>query len=230
MSDPSVSVTCEIHGKSHATYICQHLVTGSNLGFYYGDETDPRPDAWCGDCDHVLITNSGEWNDASEANAGVTLVCAGCYDQVRRRNEVLHKRIRPAHRPTLEEDGWELDSAVKQHRLHPETFLIPTENDLRQLRTGDIAKLLFLFVGSNNQIECERMWVAITQVNDNVYAGTLQSKPAAAKVLQSHTEVEFTREHIASILHPSYDQQPLREMFGLARFKSSSWKDNDAYY
>ena len=50
------------------------------------DEEGPRPDAWCDACDRAL-EQEGEWNDRSEAFAGVTLLCAGCYDEARRRNE-----------------------------------------------------------------------------------------------------------------------------------------------
>ncbi|MBN1314785.1 MAG: hypothetical protein JXA42_04935 [Anaerolineales bacterium] len=93
MSDTTIQVICEIHGKSHATFICQHLLHGYDLGFYHGEnKNDPRPDAWCADCDRFLLENGGVWNDVTENFAGVTLLCAGCYDIVRERNEVPFKR------------------------------------------------------------------------------------------------------------------------------------------
>src|SRR5690349_18772604 len=85
MSDPTKEVFCDRHGTSHATFVCQHLDQGEGRGFFCAN--DPRPDAWCALCDEAL-RQEGEWNDRSEALARVTLLCAGCYDELRRRNEV----------------------------------------------------------------------------------------------------------------------------------------------
>jgi hypothetical protein len=88
MSDKTEPMICESHEGGYATFVCQHLVTGSGLGFFCADEPDDeRPDAWCGDCDRIL-EEEGEWNDTSEAYAQVTVLCSGCYDVVRQRNEV----------------------------------------------------------------------------------------------------------------------------------------------
>lgn len=37
---------------------------------------------WCALCKSVRQTG-GAWTDAAEAFAGVTLLCAGCYDKAR---------------------------------------------------------------------------------------------------------------------------------------------------
>lgn len=77
---------CAHHGPSQTTYVCRHLTRGSGLGFNRGDDPDnPRPDAWCDACD-ALLREEGEWNDRAEAEAGVTLICAGCYDAAEARN------------------------------------------------------------------------------------------------------------------------------------------------
>ena len=77
----------EKHGPATATYVCQHLVSGLALGFFHADDPDnPYPEAWCGQCEEVLVREGGEWNDTSEAFAKVTLLCHFCYEVVRSRN------------------------------------------------------------------------------------------------------------------------------------------------
>ena len=88
MSDKDVTVQCAQHGKTSATFLCQHVAFGSGQGFVTGtdDPDDAWPDAWCNECDNRLMANGGEWNDEIEALAQVTLLCAGCYEAARERN------------------------------------------------------------------------------------------------------------------------------------------------
>jgi hypothetical protein len=62
------------------------LVDGSGLGFYFADDPgNPRPDAWCRDCDAVLM-EAGDWNEKSQAFADIRLLCSCCYDDVKSKN------------------------------------------------------------------------------------------------------------------------------------------------
>lgn len=89
MSDDQQQVECGVHGATPPTFVCQHLQHGEGLGFNQGyDPEQPDaayPDAWCDQCDAVL-EQEGEWNARAEAFAGIRLVCAGCYCQIRERN------------------------------------------------------------------------------------------------------------------------------------------------
>ena len=89
MSEMKDRVECARHGSREATYVCQHLVSGEGTGFHYAhDDEDPDgrwPGAWCDACERVLDAE-GEWNDRSEAFAGIRLLCDGCYQVVRERN------------------------------------------------------------------------------------------------------------------------------------------------
>ena len=87
MGDPEKTLHCREHGAAYATFVCRHIATGSRQGFNYGNLEDPRPDAWCDACDRALMEHGGEWNDVSEAFAGITLICSECYDRARARNE-----------------------------------------------------------------------------------------------------------------------------------------------
>jgi len=87
MSDHTETVECDEHGLSHAAFVCQHVARGSALGFFcYPDPEDPRPDAWCSECNAVMLAGGG-WNEESEKSADITLLCADCYDEARRRNQ-----------------------------------------------------------------------------------------------------------------------------------------------
>jgi hypothetical protein len=86
LSESRGVLRCARHGASQATYVCQHLTRGSGLGFNCAENSEnPRPDAWCNACESTR-REEGDWNDRSEAAAGVTVMCAGCYDAAEERN------------------------------------------------------------------------------------------------------------------------------------------------
>jgi hypothetical protein len=87
----SETVHCERHGKRRATFVCSHLVgslrTQQALGYYHAEDPgNPYPHAWCGLCDRYLFDHGGEWNDETEAFAGVKVLCSECYDEIRKIN------------------------------------------------------------------------------------------------------------------------------------------------
>lgn len=81
-------VECALHGPQQATFVCRHVVQSLRddqpRGFWTSEVSldNPRPDAWCTECEE-LVNRVGEWNDATEAFAGVTLLCGACYDRAR---------------------------------------------------------------------------------------------------------------------------------------------------
>jgi len=82
----SKTVECALHGEERAAYVCRHLDLHEPVGFVEGHDPD-EPDvelfqAWCAACDEVLV-REGEWNDRSEAFAGIRLVCRACYREIR---------------------------------------------------------------------------------------------------------------------------------------------------
>ncbi len=88
-------VECAEHGAQPATFVCQHILRGLEedkpYGFWWADDPEStRPDAWCTACEEYLNADGGEWNDKTEAFAGVKLLCGSCYDRAKARN--LHSR------------------------------------------------------------------------------------------------------------------------------------------
>lgn len=104
--------------------------------------------------------------------------------------------------PTLEEDGWELESALARHLASPATFQIPSEHERRSLRVGTMVKLLFLLRGQDDAgsyQQCERMWVTITRAEGGEYTGSLESLPVTSAVLAPGDKIHFKPEHVATI-------------------------------
>ena len=120
--------------------------------------------------------------------------------------------------PDLDIDGWELEDAEERHRAHPETFEIPSAEERASWTPGTLVKLLFLFLNEEDGkpiIDCERMWVRITERRNGGYVGQLESLPATSDVLPLGAIVEFGPQHIAVVMiprtdprHPEYTPAP----------------------
>jgi hypothetical protein len=89
VSDNGNSVTCEAHGDGQAAFVCQHLLSGSGLGFNWAEDSE-NPDAHCPDarCDtcNTALEAAGAWTESAMALANIKLVCDLCYEQLRERN------------------------------------------------------------------------------------------------------------------------------------------------
>lgn len=85
----SDTVECPVHGTEDPAFVCRHLNLSQAVGFIEGfDPQDPEAElyhAWCRACDAVLMREE-DWNDRSEAFAGVRMVCRGCYREMRALN------------------------------------------------------------------------------------------------------------------------------------------------
>ncbi len=71
---------CTTHGEANEAYVCEHLVKASGLSWHSRppDEESPWPDAWCGDC-HNVFAREGEWNETTEGEVRIKLICSLCY-------------------------------------------------------------------------------------------------------------------------------------------------------
>jgi hypothetical protein len=111
--------------------------------------------------------------------------------------------------PNLENDGWQLESAVDRHAEAPETFEIPPEAVRSRLVPESDAKLIFTLRAADGTVVVERMWVHITGYTDHGYEGVLNNEPRTPRVPISLGErVTFGPDHIIDSLPPeSWDPE-----------------------
>ena len=90
-------VHCQTHGDRREAFVCDHLLHGTQQGFFASDEPEnPYPDAWCCACDQIRLAHGGadgEWNEKSEALLKIRLVCGACYEEIKARNILGAKGI-----------------------------------------------------------------------------------------------------------------------------------------
>lgn len=83
-------IECHEHGAAFPTYVCRHLIEGTNTHWYSGEvgEDNQWPDSWCAICNAFFATE-GEWNETSERAAdlgtSIKLLCHHCYVRIRSR-------------------------------------------------------------------------------------------------------------------------------------------------
>ena len=87
----TAAVECGRHGLQQETFVCGHVVRSLRdkrpIGFFYApDPTNPRPDAWCRDCNDRLNAGGGKWTTELERSADISLICGACYDEVQALN------------------------------------------------------------------------------------------------------------------------------------------------
>jgi uncharacterized protein YegJ (DUF2314 family) len=113
--------------------------------------------------------------------------------------------------PTLDEDGWQLESGVERHADAPDTFEIPDEAIRSRLVPTCDAKLIFNLRGAEGS-QIERMWVQITGPTDTGYIGVLNNEPQTpAAPIALGQVVEFGPEHIIDVLPPANWNPETRE-------------------
>ena len=80
------SVICSTHGLQQETMVCQHVVFGliqrNRVGFFctLADPDNPRPDAWCQDCEQRVRLTAGEWIGEALEMLEPKVLCGACYD------------------------------------------------------------------------------------------------------------------------------------------------------
>jgi hypothetical protein len=90
---------------------------------------------------------------------------------------------------------WTLRSGIKQSRLHPQTFWIPSEEDKDAVEPGSVVKLMF----RQSDGWGERMWVIVEKVSRRSMIGSLANTPVEFPRLDFGSKIKFRREHIIGI-------------------------------
>ena len=85
------TVECTRHGRQQETFVCQHVVQTLRdrrpRGFFWpGESEDPRPDAWCSECNQILKAAEWEWTERAIGHAHIQVLCGSCYDEAKALN------------------------------------------------------------------------------------------------------------------------------------------------
>ncbi|MFC3579979.1 DUF2314 domain-containing protein [Sphingomonas hylomeconis] len=107
-------------------------------------------------------------------------------------------------KPTLFDDGWELESGEARHADAPKTFWIPELAARKSLAIGDLAKLIFAISVDNadEPVAVERMWVIVRAIENGTYYGLLDNEPDSIQQNDEFwvgTEIPFGPEHVIDI-------------------------------
>lgn len=99
--------------------------------------------------------------------------------------------------------GFSLEDVQAKHQKNPRHFLIPSQEEINQLKPGDQVRLIFVLdTVLKNGCRAERMWVELTEIRDGKFKGRLTNQPAYITSIQLGDELDFAREHIASLMVP----------------------------
>jgi hypothetical protein len=77
---------CATHGEQQRTYVCQHIYAGlvarERVGFFWtaDDPSNPRPDAYCTECEKRVQKTGGEWTGEALEHLQPKILCGLCYE------------------------------------------------------------------------------------------------------------------------------------------------------
>lgn len=93
-----------------------------------------------------------------------------------------------------------IEDAVKQNKINPRTFLIPSKEEIDNLEVENLVKLIFVMKRpQTNGCRAERMWVKIKFIDNDKFIGVLDNDPYYLKTIKSGDEITFQSNNIASI-------------------------------
>ena len=89
MSDDSLDIDCEDHGKGIAAVVCGHLVNnvGSQLGFIENSSIPGDLQGWCYACEHVYKQEQDK-TDKFRKFTDTVVVCEQCYAKTKAHHEI----------------------------------------------------------------------------------------------------------------------------------------------
>ncbi len=103
--------------------------------------------------------------------------------------------------------GWRLEDVEARQRESPRLYPIPRSAERKNLRPGDLAKLVFLIDG-NPEVDGERMWVEVESVEGVSFLGRLTNQPRWV-ALSPGDPVAFEPRHVAAVLFEPIDDEAL---------------------
>jgi hypothetical protein len=116
---------------------------------------------------------------------------------------------------TFEKDYWQLRDGEEANSKNPDTFWIPPLEKRASLIVGDAAKIVLEIECEKEDgeiiVECERGYVIVSKVIDDMYIGILDFQPLCIDKDQEDNylgfgvEIPFTSKHVIDIDRPPDD-------------------------
>lgn len=92
---------------------------------------------------------------------------------------------------------WNVESGVAMNAKYPDSFWVPSAEEIHTLEPGDFVKLLFAPKGlTHDEPSAERMWVKITKIRGDKFEGTLANQSVCFGHLDWGKRIKFSSEHI----------------------------------
>lgn len=101
-----------------------------------------------------------------------------------------------------------LEDIEASHQANPRTFLRPNDDEIANLKIGEMVRLFFVFnFTTEDGCRAERMWVELTEINNDSCKGYLTNQPAYIKDIQIGDIIDFKKENIATVhISPRFDE------------------------
>src|SRR3954463_16696607 len=94
--------------------------------------------------------------------------------------------------------SWRLEDVEVKQRESPRSYPIPRSTERKNLKPGDLAKLIFLIEG-NPEVDGERMWVEVESVEGLSFLGRLTNQPRFVAIPPG-APVPFEPRHVAALV------------------------------
>lgn len=99
----------------------------------------------------------------------------------------------------MEETEYILDDAVWRNQKDARHFIVPTTEEIQSLRVGDSVRMTFLPKDDTFGLPADKMWVKITEIDEDYYLGELQNQPQYLRRTDYGETVKFKKENISEI-------------------------------
>lgn len=93
---------------------------------------------------------------------------------------------------------WGVANGVAMNAQYPDTFWVPSAEEIGTLEPGDFVKLMFESKGPTHDFDGggERMWVRITKIRGDRFEGTLANQSVCFGHLDWGKRIKFSQQHI----------------------------------
>lgn len=92
--------------------------------------------------------------------------------------------------------SYDLVDCREMAKKHPETFEVPSVDELTKIEVGDFVKLIF----EEDDKTSERMWVEVVSNDFPAFTGELNNDPFNISSISLGSFLEFESRHIASVI------------------------------